>query len=198
MENFVDHVHVSPSRGRRPIGVLFLHVDELMITGDKSFLEWFVKTVQKHFSIGHEDVNDIMFTGQRVAWVFDEKTNKKKCIGVTPKLNVEELEEISIPRRSNDSDGCSKEMRAAFRSPLGSINWLQSRTQFQACYQFSFCASASAAPTLGDCRALNKLCRQSKNQPAELRFWPLKTDPRILGISDARSETCPTSPRDVE
>ena len=106
-------------------------------------------------------------------------------IGVTQKLNVEELEEISIPRESHDSDGCNKEMHAAFRSLFGSINWLQSRTQFQACYQFSRCASAFAAPTIGDCRALNKLCRQIKNEPAELRFWPLKTDPRILGIPDA-------------
>ena len=76
-------------------------------------------------------------------------------------------------------------MHTAFRSLLGSISWLQSRTQFQACYQFSRCASASASPTIGDCRALNKLCRQIKNVPAELRFRPLKTNPRILGIPDA-------------
>ena len=141
--------------------------------------------MRKHFSIGHEDVNDIMFTGQRVAWVFDDKTKKKKYIGVTQRLNAEELEEISIPRGSSDSEGCSKEMHTAFRSLLGSTNCLQSRTQFQACYQFSHCASASASPTIGDCRALNKLCRQIKNEPSELRFWPLKTDPRILGIPDA-------------
>ena len=186
LEHFVDPVHGSPSRGRKPIGVLSLHVDDLMITGDKSFLDWFVKTVRKHFSVGHEDVNDIMFTGQRVAWVFDDKTKKKKkYIGVTQKLNVEELEEISIPRGSSDSEGCSKEMHTAFRSLLGSINWLQSRTQFQACYQFSRCASASASPTIGDCQALNKLCRQTKNEPSELRSWPLKTNPRILRIPDA-------------
>ena len=53
-----------------------------MITGDKSFQDWFVKTVRKHFSVGHENVNDIMLTGQRVAWVFDDKTKKKKYIGV--------------------------------------------------------------------------------------------------------------------
>ena len=141
---------VPAEAGNPPIGVLSLHVDDLMITGDKSFLDWFVKTGRKHFSIGHEDVNDIMFTGQRVAWVFDEKTKRKKYIGVTQRLNVEELEEISTPRGSSDSEGCSKEMHTAFRSLLGSINWLQSRTQFQARYQFSRCASASASPTIGD------------------------------------------------
>ena len=117
--------------------------------------------------------------------MFDEKTQRKKYIGVTQKLNVEELEEITIPRGSSNSEGCNKETHTAFRSLLGSINWLQSRTQFQACYQFSRCAPAGAAPTTGDCRALNKLRRQIKNEPAELRFWPLKTDPRILEIPDA-------------
>ena len=126
-----------------------------------SFFDWFAKAVCKHFSIGHEDVNDVMFTGQRVAWVFVEKTKKKRYVGVTLKLNAEELEEISIPRGSHDSEGCNKETHTAFRSLLGSISWLRSRTQFQACYQFSRCASASAAPTVGECRALNKLRRAS-------------------------------------
>ena len=49
LEHFVDPVHGSPSRGRRPIGVLSLRVDDLMMTGDKSFLDWFVKAVRKHF-----------------------------------------------------------------------------------------------------------------------------------------------------
>ena len=52
----------------------------------KSLLDWFVKAVRRHFSIGNEDVNDSMSTGQRVAWVFDEKTKRKKYIGVTQKL----------------------------------------------------------------------------------------------------------------
>ena len=37
LENFVDPVHCSNSRGRRPIGLLSLHVDDFMITGDKFF-----------------------------------------------------------------------------------------------------------------------------------------------------------------
>ena len=76
-----------------------------MISGDKSFLDWFVKAVCKHFSIGHRHVHGIMFTGRRVAWAFDEKTKKKKCIGATQKINVEALEEISISRESYDSEG---------------------------------------------------------------------------------------------
>ena len=70
-------------------------------------------------------------------------------------------------------------------SLLGSINWLQSRTQFQSCYQFSRCASAAASPTVGDCKTLSKLCRQIVGDPMELMFWPLQGDPRLVALPDA-------------
>ena len=69
-----------------------------------------------------------------------------------------------------DEEKCVKDMHTTYRSLLGSINWLQSRTPFQACYQFSRCASAAASPTIGDCKALNKLCKQIVNDPMELNF----------------------------
>ena len=64
---------------------------------------------------------------------------------------------LSIPKGLKDEDKCDKDLHTAYRSLLGSINWLQSRTQFQPCYQFSRCASAAAAPTIGDCKTLSKL-----------------------------------------
>ena len=59
-----------------------LHVDDLFITGTPEFLEKFKKAVKSQFKIGHEDVNDLMFTGQRVKWSMDEKTKKKSHIAV--------------------------------------------------------------------------------------------------------------------
>ena len=47
------------------------------------------------------------------------------------------------------------------------------------------CASAAAAPTIGDCKALNKLCRQIVGDPMELMFWPLQGDPRLVAMPDA-------------
>ena len=61
----------------------------------------------------------------------------------------------------------------------------QSSNQLQSCYQFSRCASAAALPTIGDCKALNKLCRQVVGDPMELMFWPLQGDPRLVAMPDA-------------
>ena len=92
---------------------------------------------------------------------------------------------LSYRKDKKDDEKCDKDMHTAYRSLLGSINWLQSRTQFQACYQFSRCASAAASPTVGDCKALNKLCKQIVNDPMELKFWPLEGNPRLMAMPDA-------------
>ena len=185
LEHFMDPVHGSNSKGRKTIGMCCLHVDDLFVTGTPEFLEKFKNKVKASFKIGHEDVNDLMFTGQRVKWQLDEKTKKKSHIVVEQSLCVSELTEIVIQKGQKDDEKCDKDMHTAYRSLLGSINWLQSRTQFQACYQFSRCASAAASPTVGDCKALNKLCKQIVNDPMELRYWPLEGNPRLMAMPDA-------------
>ena len=84
----MDPANGSNAKGRKPIGMCCLHVDEHVITGTPDFLEKFKKVVKSQFKIGHEDVNDLMFTGQRVKWVIDEKTEKKSHIAVEQSLCV--------------------------------------------------------------------------------------------------------------
>ena len=191
LEHFMDPVNGSNAKGRKPTGMCCLHVDDLFITGTTEFLEKFKKVVKSQFKIGHEDVNDLLFTGQRVKCVINEKTKKKSHITVEQSLCVSELTEVVVPKGLKDEDTCGKDLHTAYRSLLGSINWLQSRTQFQSCYQFSRCASAAAAPTIGDCKALNKLCRQIVGDPMELMFWPLQGDPRcamVIFMAEPRKE----------
>ena len=66
LEHFMDPVHGSNSKNRSPIGMCCLHVDDLFVTGNDIFLKQFKDIVKSQFKIGHEDTNDLMFTGQRV------------------------------------------------------------------------------------------------------------------------------------
>ena len=68
---------------------------------------------------------------------------------------------------------CTPELHTEFRSLLGCINWLQSTTQFHIGDRFSRCASASASPTIGDIRALNKVPCSIRARPVRLHFWPI-------------------------
>ena len=84
-----------------------------------------------------------------------------------------------------DNIQCNPQLHTAYRSVLGQLNWLQSRTQVHICYKFSRCASAAASPTIGDVREINKVVRTLKSQYVDGRFWPLKGSQRILGMPDA-------------
>ena len=122
------------------------------------------------------------FTRQKTRWTKDPQSGP--CIEVSQNA-IEELEEIPIERNMKEDLHCTPAIHTRYRSPLGQINWLQRRTQFQSCYRFSRCASKAASPTIGDVRALNKLARRLKLQPVKLQFWPLTRPLRIIGFPDA-------------
>ena len=71
------------------------------------------------------------------------------------------------------------------RSVLGQVNWLQSRTQYKACYRFSRCVSAAASPTTADVKSLNKLVRSIRSEPCVLKYWHFKGKLRLIGYLDA-------------
>ena len=125
LEHVMDSVNGSNAKGRKPIGMCCLHVDDLFTTGTPDFVEKFKKVVKSQFKVGHEDVNDLMFTGQRVKWVIGEKTKKKSHITVEQSLCVSELTEVAIPKVLKDEEKSDKDLHTAYRSLLGSINWLQ-------------------------------------------------------------------------
>ena len=174
----IDPIASSPSRGREVLGVVNLHVDDLFFTGADDFERLVLKLLRKDFQVGSEDKNDVVFTGQRVL-------RRETSLEVDQQLAIEELEEIQFGKSLADNVVCTSDLHTRYRSVLGSINWLQSRTQYQAAYRFSRCAAASAGPTIGDVRALNKLVRSIKNEPAKLIFHKLKNPCRLIGIPDA-------------
>ena len=112
-------------------------------------------------------MGDVTFTGQRVRW-------SDNCITVDQDRAIEELTEIVMGKSLPDTQKCNPQQHTAFRSLLGSLNWLQSRTQFQNAYKFSRAASAAAAPAIGDIRTLSKLVRSVRSAPQRLHFWPLQ------------------------
>ena len=86
LEHVMDPVNGSNAKRRNPIGMCCLHVGDLFNAGTPGFLEKFKKVAKSQFKIGHKDVNGLMFTGQRVKWVIDEKTQKKSHISVEQSL----------------------------------------------------------------------------------------------------------------
>ena len=120
-----------------------------------------------------EHVEDVTFIGQRVRW-------NGNCIAADQDRAIEELTDIVLDKSLLDTQKCTPQQHTAFRSLLGSLNWLQSRTQFQSAYKLSRAASAAAAPTIGDIRALNRIVRNVRSAPQILHVWPLHGPLRIV------------------
>ena len=66
MDYLTDPVAGSPSRGKTVIGVICLHVDDLFCTGTEAFKREVLGGIRKAFQVGSEDLNDVLFVGQRV------------------------------------------------------------------------------------------------------------------------------------
>ena len=99
-------------------------------------------------------------------------------------LCIEDLHEALIPK-GKDSDALVGADLTEYRSVLGKLNWLQSRTQFHISYHFSRCASAAASATIMDAKELNKVVRMVKDKPQRLLYAPIKGIPRLMGFPDA-------------
>ena len=171
------------SQGRKPEGFICLHVDDLYMAGSPEFEKRVLSRIRKDFNVGSEDKNDIMFVGQRIKWKKHDKHGD--FISCDQKLAVDQLEEIKVDKQMKDNVPCSPSMHTAYRSVLGQLNWLQSRTQCHICYRFSRCASAAASPSIADVREINKTVRTLKSQYIDARFWPIKGPQRIIGMPDA-------------
>ena len=153
------------------------------MAGSPEFEKRVLTKIRKDFNVGSEDKNDIMFVGQRIKWKQHEKNGY--YISCDQKRAVDQLEEIKVEKHMKDNNPCSPSMHTAYRSVLGQLNWLQSRTQCHICYRFSRCASAAAKPTIADVREINKTVRTLNSQYIDGRFWPIKGPQRIIGMPDA-------------
>ena len=88
-----------------------------------------------------------MFVGQRVRWI--KEPGHRPYIQVDQNKSIETLSEIGFDKSLRDDQVCGPSLHTLYRSVLGQINWLQSRTQYHSGYCFSRCASSAASPDLG-------------------------------------------------
>ena len=183
MDLLMNPITGSPAKGRQVEGIVTIHVDDTFMTGSKEFVKQVIGGLRRDFKVGSEDVNKVLFVGQKTTW--QKKGQTQGHIEVDQEIKIEELEEIVFDKSLRDDQECPPIVHKAYRSLLGQINWLQSRTQFHACFMFSRCASACAKPKYGDVRAINKLCRHIRSTPVSLKFWTLKGKCRLVGYPDA-------------
>ena len=176
MDYIIDPVAGSPRRNRTVNGNVYMRVDDLIFTGTDDCLLSFAEGLKKSL----QNENDVMFCGLRI--IKQGATKVPQWLFI--RTCIEDLHEALIPK-GKDIDALVGADLTEYRSVLGKINWLQSRTQFHISYHFSRCASASDSATFLDAKELNKVVRLVKDKPQRLLYAPIKGAPSLMGFPNA-------------
>ena len=74
-----------------------------------------LERTRKDFQVGSEDIDEIVFTGQRIRW-------KGNTLVVDQDKAIEELSEIQFDKALKDEVACNPTLHTEYRSLLGSLN----------------------------------------------------------------------------
>ena len=103
--------------------IIIFFVDDLSGTSENEMEQRVVVRVRKDFQFSSEDWND---AGQIIRWAQDPRTGS--YIEGGQEKTIEDLEEIPLKRNTNEDLQCTPTVHTMYRSLLGQMNWLQSRT----------------------------------------------------------------------
>ena len=157
------------------------HLSLELLKSLQKYLGSYARTSRK----AQRDTHDALYVRERIKGKKNGQVHTE-CIVVDQELKVGKLQEIAVDKTLRNNISCGPDLHQQYRSVMGQIKWLQSRTHFQACYQFSRCASALASSTTGDVRARNRLVRKIRHESVSLYLWPLRTQSlRFVGYPDA-------------
>ena len=109
-----DPLDASTSCDRVVHGVLCLHVDDLVMTGDTIFSREVLGKIREAFEVGSEDKNNCEFCGQR--------TKKKDgYFEVDQEKAVGELHEVEVDKDAVDAALVPQVTHTEYRSALGQL-----------------------------------------------------------------------------
>ena len=77
LDLLLDPISGSHSRGKVVDGIITIYVDDANFAGNAKFHKTVIESLRKDFRVGSEDLNDVMFVGQRCRWV--DKDKPRKC-----------------------------------------------------------------------------------------------------------------------
>ena len=101
LKKTLDPIVGSPATRKSLAGITNLFVDALFGTGGNEIGHRVLTRLEKDFQVGSEDWNDVAFTGQqRIRWTKDSQNGP--YIGVSQNKAIDELEEISVERNTEE------------------------------------------------------------------------------------------------
>jgi len=159
------------------IGILCVHVDDIMYGGNKTFLSNIVKNL-KRIKIGETNETNMIYLGVEINQKGEEiKLNQRKFI--------RKLEEDRYDRKGNAEEDLKEEEMTTYRSGVGKLNWLVQQTRPDIAFETSILSTKNKQVKYKDLKKLKKTIRNIKEKDVEIIMRKLNDETEIEIYTDA-------------
>jgi len=133
---------------RRVAGMIFTHVDDLMVMAENDLLIAFQKAVAEKFPVDDWESDSFEYVGC-------EYHVTSECVEIKQANYVEtRLNKISIPSNIKDEDEVGKDLVDQHRSVVGCLSWLAKQTRPDLQFMVAQAQRVQGRPSLADIKAV--------------------------------------------
>ena len=158
-------------------GIMAVHVDDLMFSGNKSFEEKVIGGLKKKFRLSTEAEVEFCYTG------LDIKQTQSGIL-VSQLGYVDQISKIEIDKsRVNQNMLPINEMeKQQLRTVCGQLLWVSTQTRPDVAYATCFASNCVAQGTIADLKMINKSVKFIQKNPLSVKFRKISLSKTVLVV----------------
>ena len=168
--------------GRNSIqGIIMVHVDDILYSGDKIFLEKVIFPFKKIFKISREDSVAFKYLGINI-------TRHKDCLTIDQKEYLKAMKPDLLTEEylKDKTRQANHEERHIFKQAVGQLGWITNMCRPDAAYMFCALSTIQSKPLIGDFIRFRKAVRDLKMSDTWIKIGKIDLENCCLtAFSDA-------------
>ena len=180
---------VVEEKEKRVAGMIFTHVDDLMVMTEPGLDAEIKNALVKKFPIDEWEEGEFEYVGCEYKVTRDKVVVKQSVYAKT------RVEKIVVPSGSNDDEEADADLIARNRSVVGALSWLAKQTRPDLQFAVAQAQRVQTRPTIGDIKLTNKIVEMARKHEDEglvLRAVP-EEKLCVFGFHDAAWGNVPVS-----
>ena len=168
-------------RDQRVAGMLFTHVDDIMVMAEEGLDMAVKETIANNFPIDEWETGEFEYVG------CEYKVEKDKVTITQSVYAKTRVEKVIIPSHMVDEDDANQDLVLQHRSTVGALSWLAKQTRPDLQFSVAQAQRVQNHPTIGDIKQPNKIvemARKHADQGIVLKAIP-EEHLHVYGFHDA-------------
>ena len=164
----------------QPIGMIAIHVDDFLWSGNSTFQTNVIMKIREFFSIGREEDKSFRYLGLNIE-------QNEDYITLDQSDYIDALKPILLDHSTSTDRELTTKEKDLLRSKLGQILWISNQTRPDISFDVSSLATNLSEATVKDIVTTNKVIKKIKSQPYQfkIQFKTLSTPVRFVVYTDA-------------